>query len=432
MLRRLDLRGRADNEVLVLPRPELGEGPVGQVRSILADVQERGDDALREITERIDGVVLDNLRVDDEQIDKAMTRIPIDLSIALRNAAEVIERFHRGRRPLPRVYEQDGIVVTDLVIPVARVGVYVPAGRATYPSSLLMTAIPARVAGVGSIICCSPPVQDGEVPATILAASAIAGVDELYRVGGAQAIGAMAYGTKSIGRVDVVVGPGSKWVSIAKREVSGIVATPAGYAGPSEVVVVADETTPVEFAAIDIIVQAEHGPDGFSWLVTWSEKAAEEISECVERFVERSPRREDTKAALEAGGYVVLVDGPQQALEIVNEIAPEHLELTVADAESLVPLVRNAGAVFLGPLAPASIGDYIAGPSHVLPTFGSARFASGLGVEDFVRHSHTIAVDERGIERVAKHVATIAESEQLPAHAESVRVRMGNPSWSSR
>jgi histidinol dehydrogenase len=295
-----------------------------------------------------------------------------------------------------------------------------------------MTAIPARVAGVGTIACCAPPGPDGSVATTILAAAAIAGVDEVYRVGGAQAIGALAYGTESIRKVDIVVGPGSKWVSIAEREVRGTVGVPAAFAGPSEVVVVADGTAPVEWAAIDVIVQAEHGPDGFAWLVTWSEEVAAAVSESVARLVAASPRGDETRAALESGGYAVIVDDPEHAMAVVNAIAPEHLELMVEDPGRLVALVRNAGAVFVGPYAPASFGDYLAGPSHVLPTFGTARFASVLGVEDFLRRSHVISFTEAAAHRVAPDVAAIADAERLPAHAESARLRAGKPTWSAK
>jgi histidinol dehydrogenase len=233
----------------------------------------------------------------------------------------------------------------------------------------------------------------------------------------------MAYGTESIAAVDVIVGPGNVYVSVAKREVAGEVGVPSSFAGPSEVVVVADETTPATFAAIDVIVQAEHGPDGLAWLVTWSEEAADAISAEVERLVAESPRRDEIEATLDDGGYCVLVDGPEQAIELSNAVAPEHLELLCADADALVPLVRHAGAVFVGQYAPASVGDYLAGPSHVLPTYGSARFAGALRVDDFLKQVHVISVDEAGLARLAPHVAAIAEAEGLAAHAESVRVR---------
>lgn len=432
MLTDLDLRGVAVGEPLNLPRPDLGaDGPVDDVRAILADVRRRGDDAVRELTRRFDGVDIGDLLVPRSELTAALDRIRPELREALVEARDAIEAFHRHRAPLPERYERGGITVDHLEIPVERAGVYAPGGRARYPSSVLMTAIPARVAGVGSVACCVPPGPGGELSDEILAAAALAEVDEVYRVGGAQAIAAMAYGTASIPKVDVIVGPGSKWVSIAQREVRGVVGVPAAFAGPSEVVVVADGSTPTDWAAIDVVVQAEHGPDGLAWLVTWSEKAALAIGASVRRLAEMSPRREETLSTLDGGGYVVLVDGPEQAMRVANEIAPEHLELLVEDADPLLRLVRHAGAVFVGPLAPASIGDYIAGPSHVLPTFATARFASVLGVEDFVRRVHAVRVDRPGIQRVARHVASIADAEGLPAHAESVRLRLGVQTWSA-
>jgi len=433
VLRILDLRGLPADAPLDLPRPDLGaEGPVEQVRSILADVRGRGDAAVRELTRRFDGVELGDLRVPDSQVQAAPSKLPGDLRRALEAAREAIASFHAHRASPPARYERDGISVTHLVLPVERAGVYAPGGRAKYPSSVLMTAVPARVAGVDAVACCVPPGADGELPVEILAAACIAGVDEVYRIGGAQAIAAMAYGTESVPKVDVIVGPGSKWVSIAQREVRGVVGVPAAFAGPSEVVVIADAETPTAWAAVDVVVQAEHGPDGLAWLVTWSEEKARAVSEAVGRIVAASPRREETESTLEGGGYAVIVDGPAQAMRVANAIAPEHLELLTDDAETaLLPLVRHAGAVFLGPLAPASVGDYIAGPSHVLPTFGTARFSSVLGVEDFVRRVHAIGVDERGIRRVAHDVAAIAEAEGLPAHAESVLMRIGESTWSA-
>jgi histidinol dehydrogenase len=233
----------------------------------------------------------------------------------------------------------------------------------------------------------------------------------------------MAYGTESIRPVDVIVGPGNIYVSLAKREVAGAVGVPSSFAGPSEVVVIADDTTPVDYAAIDVIVQAEHGPDGLAWLITWSEDAADRITAAVTRLVAESPRRAEIESTLSDGGYAVLVDGPEQAMAVANAIAPEHLELMTADPDALVPLVRNAGAVFTGAYAPASVGDYVAGPSHVLPTYGSARYASALRVDDFLKQIHVISLDEPTLARLAPHVAAIAEAEGLSAHAESVRLR---------
>ena len=431
MMQILDLRNSVPGEPLNLPRPDLrAEGPVAEVRKILLEVKNRGDAAVREFSVRFDGVQIDQLRVDESEIAGACGLIPKALLDALTEARDSIEAFYLHQPDEVEVYRRAGIEVRHLLLPVDRAGVYAPGGRAKYPSSVLMTAVPARVAGVGAIACCVPPGAGGSLPVEILAAASLAGIDEVYRVGGAQAIAAMAYGTESIPKVDVIVGPGSKWVSIAQREVRGVVGVPAAFAGPSEVVVIADETTPVDWAAIDVIVQAEHGPDGLAWLVTWSEPAAKAIASAIDRLVAASPRREETQSTLDDGGYVVLVSSPEQAMEVANAIAPEHLEILTDNADDLVHLVRHAGAIFLGQLASASVGDYIAGPSHVLPTFATARFASVLGVEDFTRRVHAVRIDERGIERVAHHVAAIAEAEGLPAHAESVLMRIGEPTWS--
>jgi histidinol dehydrogenase len=432
VLARLDLRGRKAGDPLGLPRPNIGEeGPVVAVRSIIEEVRSGGDAAIRDLTLRFDGVDVPQMRVPAGELTAALSRIDAPLREALQVAHDAIRSFHEHRAALPPTYIRGGIEVEEFALPVDRAGVYAPGGRASYPSSVLMTAVPAKVAGVREVICCVPPTSDGTLPDEILAAAAIAGVDELYRVGGAQAIAAMAYGTESLAKVDVIVGPGNKWVSIAQREVRGDVGVPGAFAGPSEVVVIADDTTPPEWAAIDVIVQAEHGPDGLAWLITWSEQAAEAISLAIDRIVDVSPRREETLSTLDGGGYIVLVDSKEQALEVSNAIAPEHLELLVEDPDSLLAGVKNAGVIFLGPYAPASAGDYIAGPSHVLPTHGTARFASVLGVEDFIRRVHAVRISETGMKEIATHVAALAEAEGLAAHAESVRLRTSGATWSS-
>ena len=431
MLTRLDLRGQGGDLASRLPRPsQAGDAPLEAVRRILADVRARGDAAVRECTERFDKVAIEELRVPPEEVEAALDALPAPLREALEAAREAIEAYHRSQVRGDASHTDGGLVIRDLRRPVERVGVYVPGGRARYPSTVLMTAVPARVAGVPAVALCVPPEADGRVPGVTLAAAALAGVDEVYRIGGAQAIGALAYGTETIRPVDVIVGPGNVYVALAKREVAaeGLVGVPAGFAGPSEVVVVADETAPVDCAAIDVIVQAEHGPDGLAWLVTWSDHVAEAVSDAVARLVADAPRRGDIEATLKEGGYVVVVDGPEQALAVANAIAPEHLQLMCAGAEELLALVHHAGAVFCGPWAPAAVGDYLAGPSHVLPTFGSARFASGLRVDDFVRTIHAVTLDEAAAARVAPHVAAIAEAEGLAAHALSVRLRTGAPS----
>jgi len=286
-----------------------------------------------------------------------------------------------------------------------------------------MCAAPAVVAGVEEIALCVPPGRDGSVARESLAAAAIAGIAEVYRVGGAQAVGALAFGTETVRPVDVIVGPGNRFVAEAKRQVSGMVGVPSAFTGPSEVVVIADSTTPASWAAVDVVVQAEHGPDGLAWLVTWSEEVAAAVEEEVARLVESSPRRSDLSSTLASGGSVVLVDGPAEAVSVANVVAPEHLELLFEGAEALLPLVRSAGAVFCGAFSPASIGDYLAGPNHVLPTARSARFSSALRVDDFLTHIHAVCVEPDAIARLGPYVEVIAEAEGLPAHALSVRLR---------
>ncbi len=427
-LRRLDLRHVSGDVGPHLPRPEVaGAGPVAAVRDILAEVAQGGDRAVKALTERFDGVRLDSLRVPAEEITAALVNLPVALRDAFEAAKRNIWDYHRTQLHPAGRSERDGIVVRDLRRPVRRAGVYVPGGRAPLASTVLMTAIPARVAGVPEIVLCTPPQRDGSVDGPTLAASALAGVDEVYRIGGAQAIAAMAYGTETVRPVDVIVGPGNTYVQIAKREVGieGRVAVSSAFAGPSEVVVIADDTTPVDAAAIDVIVQAEHGPDGLAWLVTWSEEAAERISAAVTRLTDAAPRRAEITSTLARNGYCVLVTGPEQAMAVANAVAPEHLELMNDDPEALVALVDSAGAVFTGPYAPASVGDYVAGPSHVLPTDRTARFASGLRVDDFCKQIHVISLGPEALAAVAPHVEAMANAEGLASHAESVRIRQG-------
>jgi len=424
----LDVRGAGGDLANRLPRPQVaGDAPVAAVRDILHQVEESGDAALRLLTERFDGVVVDDLEVAPAELAAAYARIPEELRAALVVAEDAIASFHRSQmRPAHR-HERDGIRVDGREIPVDRAGLYVPGGRAIYPSTVLMTAVPARVAGVGEVVLCVPPDRSGAVPDATLAAAHLAGVDRVFRIGGAQAIGAMAYGTETVPSVDVIAGPGNVYVAIAKREVagSGLVGVPSAFAGPSEVVVVADASASPDHVAIDVLLQAEHGPDGLAWLIAWDESVISAVSSEVARLVDDAPRKEDMLSTLAEGGYAVLCEGPEQAIEVANLIAPEHLELMTADPELLVPLVRHAGAVFCGPYSPASIGDYVAGPSHVLPTDGSARFSSALTVGDFLKQLHVITVDRSGLDRLGPHVVTLAEAEGLDAHARSIRLRQG-------
>jgi histidinol dehydrogenase len=285
-----------------------------------------------------------------------------------------------------------------------------------------MTAIPAQVAGVGEIALCVPPGPDGSVPQATLAAAALIAVDEVYRVGGAQAIAAMAYGTETIRPLDVSVGPGNVYVTLAKREVAGVVGIEA-MAGPSELVVVADDSAPPEWVAIDLMAQAEHGPDGAALLVTWSEALADDVAIALEELLAESSRRADIESTLAFGGRIVLVDDSEQAMAVSNVVAPEHLQLMNTDPTALLPLVRHAGAVFCGHFAPAPVGDYVAGVNHVLPTARTARFSSALRVSNFLKHVHVVGLDQAALQRVAPYVAAFAETEGLEAHARSVRMR---------
>lgn len=425
MLTRIDVRGRQGKELAaLLPRPaEPGSDVRGVVATIIGQVRREGDAALRSLTAQLDGVDVAEVRVPEAEVQAALGRVPASLRAALELAHRNITAYHAHEVDALADYVEGGLRVRHLVRPVDRAGCYAPGGRARYPSSVLMCAAPARVAGVAEVVLCVPPGGDGRVDDATLAAAAVAGVDEVYAVGGAQAVGAMAYGTESIRPVDVIVGPGNRYVAEAKRQVSGAVGVAAAFAGPSEVVVVAGPETPAEYAAVDLAVQAEHGPDGLAWLLTWTSKKAKEVEVALQGVVEASARRPDLEATLGSNGYTCLVDSVEQAVAVSNVIAPEHLELLIDDAELLLPQVRAAGAVFCGVLAPASLGDYVAGPNHVLPTDRTARFASALRSDDFRRHIHAVSVDAGALAALAPHVAVLALTEGLPAHADSVRVR---------
>ncbi len=426
MLKTLDLRGRGTAVAELLPRPELtGSEPSAVVAEILADVKANGDSAVTAYTARFDGVDNSNYRVSTAEMAAALAGISTELRVALETSVANVRTFHEHQMRDEEVVENGGMTVRAFQKPVRRAGVYVPGGRAVYPSTVVMTAVPAIVAGVGEVALCVPPDRlTQKVAPEVLAAASLAGVSEVYAVGGAQAIAAMAFGTETIPAVDVIAGPGNVYVALAKQQVAGHVGIAAAFAGPSEVVVVADETSNPLFAAIDVILQAEHGPDGLAWLVTWDAAVAEAVCAAGDAYLQTSPREADVRATLAEGGYVALVDDRDAAIAVIDAIAPEHLELQVNDAVAMARQVRNAGAMFCGHLAPASMGDYITGPSHVLPTYGSARFASALTVTDFLRDHHIVTIDQDALARFGPHVIAIAEVEGLAAHAESIRVRL--------
>jgi len=426
VLSRLDLRGADADPRVALTPAATDAGPLDAVHEIIAAVRAGGDGAVRELTERFDGARIDDLRVPADEIAAASAHVDPTLRDALVHAAGRIREYHEGQAAVPEAVgiDRQGVSVTERVVPVDRVGLYVPGGRAAYPSTVLMTAIPARVAGVADLALCVPPARDGSVPAVTLAAAGIAGVDEVYRVGGAQAIAALAYGTETIGPVDVVVGPGNVYVSLAKHVLAaaGVVGIES-IAGPSELVVVADGTAPPDFVAADLAAQAEHGPGGTAVLVTWDVALADAVDAALVALVDAATRREEIRSTLASGGRTVLVRDADHALGVVNQLAPEHLELVVRDAEALVPAVRNAGAVFVGAWAPTALGDYVAGANHVLPTGRAARFASALRVDDFRKHMHVVRADPEGVAVLGEVGAVIARAEGLGMHAWSLDVR---------
>ena len=428
MLRRIDIRGDSVDLASALPNSVSSAAPaevLNSVRSIIADVRERGDASLLEYTQRFDGVSLDSVEVSPDLVKAAWEATSPELRDALSFAADQIRGYHEAQvSDLENVeWGADGISVSEIVRPVARAGLYVPGGRGAYPSTVLMTAIPARVAGVDQIVLCVPPAADGSLPQSTLAAAALCEIDAIYSVGGAQAIAAMAYGTESIMAVDVIVGPGNQYVSVAKGEVSGDVGIDS-MAGPSELVVIADESTPPEFIALDLMAQAEHGPDGTAVVISWSEEVLEAVNSALSRLVVDAPRRKDIESNFANGGGSVLVRDWEHAVAVSNFIAPEHLELCVNNPEELLKSVTCAGAVFCGPWAPAVVGDYISGANHVLPTGRSARFASALRVDTFRKHIHVVRVERSGLERVAPYVAALTEAEGLFAHGEAVARRV--------
>ncbi|MFL2992395.1 MAG: histidinol dehydrogenase [Acidimicrobiales bacterium] len=426
MLTRLNLTGIGSNRLSEeLPRPGRDQDDVESVvQSIINDIRNDGDSALRDYAEKFDGGAPGEFLVSNDEVERAVENCSSELLSALTDAAKRIRAFHETQTRERTMFELDGISVETVHQPVQRAGCYVPGGRAAYPSTLLMTVIPALVAGVNEVIVCAPPNRTGVIdPATLVAAS-VAGVSKIYNVGGAQAIAAMTYGTDSIPPVDVIVGPGNVYVATAKKLVSGDVGIAAAFAGPSEIVVVADESIDPQLAAIDLIVQAEHGPGGMSWLISWNEEAIESIIEELNYLVEQSPRAEDIMSTFRTGGYAVLVDDPSQAMDVANYVAPEHLQIMTKDPKNCIEKVKNAGAVFIGEMTPAAVGDYVAGPSHVLPTDGTARFASALTVDDFIKDIHIVEMNKDSLSGIAETLTTIAEAESLNAHAQSVYLRL--------
>jgi histidinol dehydrogenase len=430
VMRTLDARvGGLDEVVRRLERPPSSIAPavVAAVDDIVAAVRARGDEALLELTARFDRFAAPSprdLAISPGELAAAEDALSAAARAALRYAAERIERYHASAMPKSwRITDEHGSVLGQEVRPLDRVGIYVPGGRAAYPSTVLMTAIPARVAGVREIVLVTPPHPDGRVESTVLAAARLAGVTEGYRIGGAQAVAALAYGTASIPRVDKIVGPGNIYVALAKRAVFGQVGLDM-IAGPSEVVIVADQSAEPEWLAADLLAQAEHDPMARALLITDAPALAPRVAAALADQLAALPRRTIAGPSLEANGALILVESLEMAVELVNRLAPEHLELSVRVPEALLPRVRHAGAVFLGSHTPEVVGDYVAGPNHVLPTGGTARFASPLGTEDFVTRSSVIEYTRAGLEAALPHLSVLTELEGLAGHGTAVRVRL--------
>lgn len=393
------------------------------VSDILKNIKERGDRAVLEYTRKFDSINVDSLEVTADEIENAYKNVDSEFIEALKTAKENITEFHEKQKSKGWITTKEkGVVMGQTVRGLARVGIYVPGGTAAYPSSVLMNAIPARVAGVEKIVMVTPPRKDGTISESILVAADIAGVDEIYKVGGAQAVGALAYGTASIEKVDKIVGPGNIFVATAKRSVFGLVDIDM-IAGPSEILVVSDEDGNAEFIAADLMSQAEHDKLASATLVTTSEKLALDVQAQLKIQVEQLSRKDIIKASLRDFGVILLVDNLKEAIAIANKIAPEHLELVVKDPFLYLGEVKNAGSIFLGSYAPEPLGDYMAGPNHVLPTSGSARFFSPLSVDDFVKKSSYIYYSEDALSEVKDKIIKLADTEGLTAHANSIKVR---------
>jgi histidinol dehydrogenase len=395
-----------------------------RVEAILQQVRLEGDEGLLELSERFDGVRPDPLRIPAERLREAWDCCAPELRQALELAHQRIEAFHRRQRPADlAITGPHGELLGRRWRPVERAGLYVPGGRASYPSTVLMNAVPALVAGVERVVMVTPPGPGGEPSPTVLAAAHLAGVHEVYRVGGAQAIAALAFGTETIPRVDVITGPGNLYVTLAKKAVYGHVSIDS-LAGPSEVLVIADHTADPDLVATDLLAQAEHDPLAAAILLTTSEELAAAVPGALERQLDGHPRAAITRQAIEDWGLIVLCDSLAAAARLSDRFAPEHLELIVEDPEPLAERIRHAGAIFLGPHSPEAVGDYLAGPNHTLPTSGTARFAGALCVETFLRHTSLIRFNQEALRATGAAVVTLAESEGLHSHAESVRRRL--------
>lgn len=414
--------GEVDNSQLFM-RNSIPENVQGIVSEIIANVINGGDKALFEYSEKFDKAKLASLEVSGQEIDEAFAAVEPEFIKVLETAAANIRLFHEKQvRNSFIINNKKGVVMGQKIIPIEKVGLYVPGGTAAYPSTVLMDSIPAKIAGCEQIVMVTPPKSDGKINPAILAAAKIAGVDRIFKVGGAQAIAALAYGTESVPKVDKIVGPGNAFVAEAKKQVFGRVSIDM-IAGPSEILVVADSTCNPEFVAADLLSQAEHDKMATAVLVTDSEELAKNVSKELERQIPLLPRAEIARASIDNNGKIILADTLDVVIEIANELAPEHLELCVDNPFDYLDSIKHAGSIFMGKNCPEALGDYLAGPNHTLPTSGTARFSSPLSVDDFVKKTQYTYFTKQALEDVAQSVAIFAEKEGLSAHARSATVR---------
>ena len=396
----------------------------GRVNAIIEEVRNNRDQAVFNYTKQFDGADINagNILVTEEEIAEAYEQVDTTLLAVIRKSLVNIKKYHEKQVQNSWFTTEDGIILGQKVTALATVGVYVPGGKAVYPSSVLMNVLPAKVAGVDRIVMCTPPGKDGKVYPSTLVAAKEAGVDEIYKVGGAQAIAAMAFGTESVPKVDKIVGPGNIYVALAKKAVFGYVSIDS-IAGPSEILVLADETANPCYVAADLLSQAEHDEMASAILITTSQKLAEEVSAEIDQFVAELSRKDIIQKSLDNYGYILVADNMEEAIDTVNAIASEHMEIVTADPFHVMTKIRNAGAIFIGEYSSEPLGDYFAGPNHVLPTNGTAKFFSALSVDDFIKKSSIISYSREALEKVHKDIEQFAECEKLTAHANSIRVR---------
>lgn len=412
-------------EQLLKRSPDNYQGFEEKVDAIIQNVKQNGDQAVFDYTKQFDGVEItaETVLVTSQEIEEAYEQVDQKLLEVIRKALVNIRSYHEKQKKYSWFDStENGTMLGQKVTPLGTVGLYVPGGKAVYPSSVLMNVVPAKVAGVGRIVMTTPPGKDGKIPASTLVAAHEAGVDEIYKVGGAQAIAALAFGTESIPKADKITGPGNIYVALAKKAVYGHVSIDS-VAGPSEILVLADETATPRYVAADLLSQAEHDEMASAILVTTSETLAKQVSEEIEGFLKTLSRAEIIRKSLDQYGYILLAETMEDAIETANEIASEHLEIITKDAFDVMTKIRNAGAIFIGEYSSEPLGDYFAGPNHVLPTNGTAKFFSALSVDDFIKKSSIVYYSKAALEPIHKDIIAFAEAEQLTAHANSIRVR---------